>query len=195
MKKIMAILLMLTLTVGLFACGEANAPESTEAPAATQSTDTDDTEITGYYCEIGGKKFAPGGSVDTFLADLESVGVTFNSKEEAMSCVFAQNGNDITYHFDFGDVFTFPPVKDQPNVVDEIDIFDSSVLICGKVRVGDTFETLKAQLGEEFFVDEGDVVYNAENDPNKKKQIPKMVFYFDGETISGCSIVANLYQD
>lgn len=186
MKKFLAIMLTFVLAVSLFACGKTGSNET--------GTGDKEEEITGYYCEVNGKKVAPGGSVDKFLADLESVGVSFNDKTAIQSCMFAENGDDVTFHFDFGDVFTFPMVKDQPNVVDEINIFDESVLIYGKVRVGDTFDKLKAELGENFFVVEGDVVYNAENDPEKKDAIPKLVFYFEGDQISGASIVANLYH-
>ena len=191
--RILAAALALIMLAALCACGPENDPDDNKATAAPQA----DTKFTAddIYLQIGEIKLTAGGRASDFVDMLKAAGIEYTDKEEAESCLF--DGQDITYVYDFGRVFTFPEEGSggSSNLVDEVYATGSNVTAKGGLKVGDTAEKVKETLGDGFFMDgESMMVYNASGDINLKNEQPMLYFYLENGTVVGIGVVANLYH-
>ncbi len=193
LKILLASVLALIMLAVLCACGPENDPDDNKATAAPQV----DTKFTAddIYLQIGEIKLTAGGRASDFVDMLKAAGIEYTNKEEAESCLF--DGQDITYNYAFGRVFTFPEEGSggSENLVDEIYATGAEVTAKGGLKVGDTAEKVKETLGDGFFMDgESMMIYNASGDINRKTEEPMLYFYLENGTVTGIGVVANLYH-
>ena len=193
LKILLASVLALIMLAVLCACGPENDPDDNKATAAPQV----DTKFTAddIYLQIGEIKLTAGGRASDFVDMLKAAGIEYTNKEEAESCLF--DGQDITYNYAFGRVFTFPEEGSggSENLVDEIYATGAEVTANGGLKVGDTAEKVKETLGDGFFMDgESMMIYNASGDINRKTEEPMLYFYLENGTVTGIGVVANLYH-
>ena len=106
--RILAVVLALTMLAALCACGPAKNPDDTKTTPAPQ----ENTKFTAddIYIKIGEIKLTAGERASDFVNNLKSAGIEYTNKEEAESCLF--DGQDITYNYGFGRVFTAEKVKE-----------------------------------------------------------------------------------
>ena len=191
--RILAVVLALTMLAALCACGPAKNPDDTKTTPAPQ----ENTKFTAddIYIKIGEIKLTAGERASDFVNNLKSAGIEYTNKEEAESCLF--DGQDITYNYAFGRVFTFPEEGSggSENLADEIYATGAEVTAKGGLKVGDTAEKVKETLGDGFFMDgESMMIYNASGDINRKTEEPMLYFYLENGTVTGIGVVANLYH-
>lgn len=155
---------------------------ATEAPVLGSFSERDlDAVILGHTIRVGENESA----LDV-LGPPEYV-------EQADSCLF--DGYDKTYHYSFGDIFTFPSKDAGGNVIDEIYITGEGCTLKGGVAIGSTRADVEAAFGRAYYTD-GDsmIVYNTENDSSKNEVLPKLYFVFEQDVTVGIGFCANLYH-
>ena len=187
--KIFAVIMSMLLLFAACTPGGENPEEPTEAPAESGSTDFSEADL---WLEVSGVKMEVGGKETAFIEALKAAGVEADSVDSISSCMF--DGKDNTYHFSFGDVFTFPLTTDD-NTVDEIYGSDESVKTRGGLGVGSSIEEIIAVFGEGYYMDGANLmIYNAEADAAKNESLPKLYFYIENNVATGVGLVANLYH-
>jgi hypothetical protein len=108
------------------------------------------------------------------------------------------DGDERFYTYDNCVIFTFPAQNGSTdNTIDEVYFFGENVPAVGKgvITIGSTFEEVEEAFGMNYFMD-GDsmMVFNIENDPEKKDILPKLYFEFTDSKVSGIGYCANLYH-
>lgn len=141
--------------------------------------------INGKVLKIGGK--------ESTIKDVLGEPVSIDAAE---SCIF--DGDERFYTYDNCVIFTFPAQNGSTdNTIDEVYFFGENVPAVGKgvITIGSTFEEVEEAFGMNYFMD-GDsmMVFNIENDPEKKDILPKLYFEFTDSKVSGIGYCANLYH-
>lgn len=192
---IMSVSAVLLLSV-LFGCTEKNpteTPENTNPPSS--ETKPPEKPVLGSFSAsdldvvINGQtiKLASDEATLSVLGEPDSV-------DEAPSCLFKE-GYDKTYHYAFGDVFTFPSASAGVNIIDEIYVMGSGCTLKGGIDIGSTRAEAEAAYGTAYYEDGADmIVYNIENDPSKNEVLPKLYFVFENDVIVGIGFCANQYH-
>ena len=188
---------MVLVLVFAAACDPGTTPQT--SPDATYDSGISDptpgAKKAFLYIEIDGAVIESGVTVKAFLEKLSEKGVEPVATDEAESCMF--DGKDVTYHFSFGDVFTFPQESGRPvedNVVDEIYVTSENVTAMDGVKVGDTVAKVKEVFGESFFTDGSRLIYNKSGSVAGKDTEPCIYFYIEEGVVTGIGLLANLYH-
>ncbi|MBR5060475.1 MAG: hypothetical protein IKX06_06860 [Clostridia bacterium] len=174
-------------------CGKNNG----QSPATSIPIPTNAKGDIIYYSEAdfcimaGEKRIYTGGSAEQLVKDLKKEGFSPVSTDEAESCLF--DGKDITYHYSFGDVFTFPAENGSGNIVDEIYVTGSEVSVKG-IRVGSSRLQITATLGGGSYEDGNRMIYSMSGDPANKDTEKLLYFYIEDGVVTGIGILANLYH-
>ena len=146
-----------------------------------------------FYIQVGEKRIYSGGTAEQLLKDLEAAGQKPLSVDEAESCLF--EGKDVTYHFSFGDVFTFPAEDGSGNIVDEIYVTGKGAASMGGIKVGDPKYYVTAVFGGAYFNNgENMMVYTASGDPARKDVEKQLYFYIEDGVVTGIGLLENLYH-
>ena len=160
-----------------------NPPSSgTEAPALGSFSASDlDVVINGHTIKLASDEAAL-----SVLGEPDNV-------DMADSCLF--DGYDKTYHYSFGEIFTFPSASAGVNIIDEIYIMGSGCTLKGGVDIGSTRAEVEAAYGKAYYEDGADmIVYNVENDASKNEVLPKLYFVFENDVTVGIGFCANQYH-
>ena len=144
------------------------------------------------YVQIGEKRLYAGGDAQTLVKDLESAGFVPLTVDEAESCLF--DGKDITYHYVFGDVFTFPAEDGSGNIVDEIYVTASGAKSKGGLKVGDPRFNVTAVLGAGIGKGDNMICYTLSGDSSKVDEEKQLYFCFENGVVAGIGLLANLYH-
>ena len=165
--------------------GSTNPPsgtEQTEAPVLGSFSASDlDVVIDGHTIKLASDEEALAA-----LGEADSVDV-------ADSCLF--DGYDKTYHYSFGDIFTYPSASAGVNIIDEIYITGTGCTLKGGIDIGSTRAEVEEVYGTAYYTDGDDmIVYNVQNDPAKNEELPKLYFVFENDVTVGIGFCANTYH-
>ena len=143
MKRIIALIMVLTMAFALCACGGDKAPAQEEAPAADANSKFV-FELNGTVLAVNAE-FAPVheklGAEDTYF--------------EAASCAF--NGLDKTYTYGAVEIITYP--DGEIDRISSIRFLDDSVATPEGIKIGSTTEEVVAAYGEDFEDNMGEYIY------------------------------------
>ena len=141
MKKLICVLLALTMLCALCACGGGETPSGGDQPGGEPSqSQSGGEQPTGYVFSYGGHTVA----VDDDMADVLAALGEPKSYFEAESCAF--NGLDKTYTYS-GFIITTRPDGDK-DYVSSILLTDDSVTTPEGLYIGSSAEQVKAAYGE-----------------------------------------------
>ncbi len=182
MKKLLILLLALSIGVSLIACGDSGMSDGSDTTPRVSDT-TDNTEPddapktnTGYTVSLGNVTVTVGGDADALIA---SLGEPLDYME-APSCI--HEGYDRVYVFDGYSIST-SPAADGTQYVSELALTTDAVVLDGALMIGSNVSDVEAKFGTDYTEDFGIRAYAVNG--------AIVSVMLDGDIVVGIAISAN----
>lgn len=182
MKKLLILLLALSIGVSLIACGDDGTSDGSDTTPSisdtTNDTEPDDTAKanTGYTVSLGNITVTVGGDADALIA---SLGEPLDYME-APSCI--HEGYDKVYIFDGYSIST-SPAADGTQYVSELALTTDAVMLDGTLMIGSSVSDVEAKFGTDYTEDFGIRTYALDG--------ATVSVMLDGDTVVGITVSAN----
>ena len=181
MKKLLILLLALSIGASLIACGDGGTSDGSDTTPnvsdTTGDTEPDDTpKAEGYTVSLGNVTVTVGGDADALIA---SLGEPLDYME-APSCI--HEGYDKVYIFDGYSISTSPRA-DGTQYVSELALTTDAVMLDGVLMIGSSVSDVEAKFGTDYTEDFGIRAYAVEG--------ATVSVMLDGDTVVGITVSAN----